>query len=249
MRKYCDIQDLVVAEEYIDDGYSGKNTKRKSYQRMFSPAERKKWDVLVVLKMDRIHRNSKNFMMMMEDLNKHGQSFISTYDKIDTNSATGRFVMDMIQRIAQLESEQIGERTYMGMKEKAISGKGVLGFNPPFGYALEDGKLAGIDDELEIVTRMFDNYLNDMTMDEIAYGLNREGTLTRRGNPWNKFNVRTILHNPVYAGYMRWDGILQTHEAQIAISPAIFNHVQDMISERIRDPSKKYVLHITIDNS
>lgn len=249
MRKYCDIQDLVVAEEYVDDGYSGKNTKRKSYQRMFSPIERKKWDVLVVLKMDRIHRNSKNFMIMMEDLNKHGQSFISTYDKIDTTSATGRFVMDMIQRIAQLESEQIGERTYMGMKEKAVSGQGVLGFNPPFGYALEDSELIGIDDELEIVTRMFDNYLNDMTMDEIAYGLNKEGTLTRRGNPWNKFNIRTILHNPVYAGYMRWDGILQKHDARIAISPSVFNHVQDMISKRIRDPSKKYVLHIPIDNS
>jgi len=249
MRKYCDIQDLVVTEEYIDDGFSGRNIKRKAYQRMFSPAERKNWDVLVVLKMDRIHRNSKNFMTMMEDLNKHGQSFISTYDRIDTNSATGRFVMDMIQRIAQLESEQIGERTYMGMKEKAVSGQGILGFNPPFGYNLENSVLVKVENELEIVTKIFDSYLNDMTMDEIAYDLNREGTLTRRGNPWNKFNIRTILHNPIYAGYMRWDGILQRHDSETAISPLVFNKVQDKISDRIRDPSEKYVLRIPIDNS
>ena len=249
MRKYCDVQDFAVVEEYIDDGYSGRSIKRKAYQKMFGPSERKKWDVLVVLKMDRIHRNSKNFMTMMEDLNKHGQSFISTYDRIDTNSATGRFVMDMIQRIAQLESEQIGERTYMGMKEKAVSGQGVLGFNPPFGYDLKDGDLVVIRNELDIVTKIFENYIGGMTMDEIAYNLNREGTLTRKGNPWNKFNLRTILHNPIYAGYFRWDGILQKHNASVAISPSDFNRVQDKVSERIRDPLKKYALHIPIDNS
>ena len=124
MRAFCDVQDMDIVEEIQDDGYSGTNTRRPGYQRLFDPEFRGEWDVLVVMKMDRIHRNSRNFMDMMDLLKKGHQQFVSTYDRIDTSTAIGRFTMDMIQRIAQLESEQTGERTYMGMREKAEEGAG-----------------------------------------------------------------------------------------------------------------------------
>lgn len=241
MRSFCEAHELTITREYVDDGYSGRDTNRKAYREMFQPEERKEWDVLVVLKMDRIHRNSRNFMDMMDDLKKNNQQFISTYDKINTNTAVGRFVMDMIQRIAQLESEQIGERTYLGMREKAESGGGLLGFNPPFGYQIEKGDLVAVPDELETIRRIFKMYYDSMTMDEIAYTLNGENVLTRRGNPWNKFNLRTVLHNPVYAGYIRWDGILQPHGGERAVSPEFYNEVQELMASKVRDPAKRKV--------
>lgn len=244
LRRFCAAHDLEIAGEYIDDGYTGRNTNRAAYRRMFSAEERKKWDVLVVLKMDRIHRNSRNFMDMMDDLNKNKQGFVSTYDKIDTGNAVGRFVMDMIQRIAQLESEQIGERTYIGMKEKASTGGGIMGFNPPFGYGIEDGELRGTEEELAVVSDMFAMYAGGMTLDAIAYRLNSLGTLTRRGNPWNKYNLRTILHNTVYAGYMSWDGILQEHGAERAVTPGTFNAVQDLMASKVRDPARRNPIYV-----
>lgn len=207
--------------------------------------EMDQWDILLVLKMDRIHRNSRNFMAMMDALYKHGKQFVSAQDSLDTTNALGRFVVDMIQRLAQLESEQIGERTYMGMREKAESldssgsGKRTMGFTPPFGYMLEDGALKEVPDELDVVSRMFSECRSGRTMDEIAWGLNSEGTLTRRGNPWNKRNISNILHNPVYAGYMRWEDVLMHHDAEPVLSPEGFNEVQDMLSARVRDPSKR----------
>ena len=239
MRLYCEINDLVVAGEYIDDGYSGTSPKRPAYQRMLSSEERSKWDILVVLKMDRIHRNSKEFIIMMEDLKKHGQEFVSTFDKFNTKTATGRFALDIIQRIAQLESEQIGERTYIGMRQKAESGGGIMGFNPPLGYDIEDGKLVADEEGLAIVKDIFSMYGNDMTLDEIAYQLNREERLTRKGNPWNKFNLRNILHNPVYAGYMRWEDTLQKHDAPVAVTVEEFNNIQLKMASKIRDPKKR----------
>jgi site-specific DNA recombinase len=246
MRTFCEIHDLIIAGEYVDDGYSATNTRRKAYRQMFE--DRKGWDVLVVLKMDRIHRNSKNFMIMMEDLRKHGQEFISTYDKINTSTAVGRFAMDMIQRIAQLESEQIGERTYMGMKEKAETGQGILGFTPPYGYGLRDGSLYADENESPVARSIFDSYLSGCTMDEIAFSFNCDGTLTRKGNAWNKYNLRTILHNPIYAGYMRWDGILQKHDGPALVTPQEFNRVQTMMADKVRDPSKKDVFLLEIIN-
>ncbi len=239
MRMYCEVQNLTIAGEYVDDGYSGTNTRRPAYRHMFSPEERKKWDVLIVLKMDRIHRNTKEFILMMEDLKKHNQEFISTYEKFNTKAAVGRFALDMIQRIAQLESEQIGERTYIGMRQKAETNGGVMGFNPPFGYGLEDGELFAIEDELDTVRDIYTMYLSGMTTSDIAYNLNRECRLTRKGNPWNKYNLATILHNPVYAGYMRWEETRQKHTAETVISIEEFNEVQMMFASKIRDPAKR----------
>lgn len=240
MRLYCETYDLEITGEYVDDGYSGRNTRRPAYRKMFSPEEREKWDVLIVLKMDRIHRSSKNFILMMEDLKKHGQDFVSTFEKFNTTTAVGRFALDIIQRIAQLESEQIGERTYIGMREKAQSTNEIMGFTPAFGYSLSGGRLES-NQELDTARDIFSMYLGGTTLDMIAYDLNRSGRLTRKGNPWNKFNLRNILHNPVYAGYLRWDGIIQKHDADTAVTPEEFNEVQRLMASKVRDPKKREV--------
>ena len=240
---YCIVEDWEVAGIYEDDGYSGRNANRPAYKRMMS--EMDKWDVILVIKMDRIHRNSRNFMNMMDELNRNGKSFVSSSEALDTNNALGRFVVDMIQRLAQLESEQIGERTYVGMREKAESlgasesRKRTMGFTPPFGYRLNDGKLVSDPDELEIVRGIFSSYDLGLTMDAICYDLNRSGTLTRRGNPWNKYNLRNILHNPVYAGFMRWEELLIRHDAEIAVTPEKFNEIQEKMASKVRDPAKR----------
>ena len=212
--------------------------------------EMESWDVVLVIKMDRIHRNSRNFMAMMDRLNRNGKMFVSSTESLDTTNALGRFVVDMIQRLSQLESEQIGERTYMGMREKAESldasgsGKRTMGFTAPFGYRLDDGRLVADPDEMRIVRRMFAEYLEGEPMDMIAFALNGEGSLTRKGNAWNKYNVRNILHNPVYAGFMRWEDLLIRHDADTVLSPGDFNQLQERMAGRTRDPNKRHVSRI-----
>ena len=253
LEDHCLADGLDVFRVYEDDGYSGRNTNRPAYRRMMDEID--SWDVLVVLKMDRIHRNSRNFMAMMDTLNKKGKEFVSCFEALDTSNALGRFVVDMIQRMAQLESEQIGERTYIGMREKAETledsdtPKKTMGMAPPYGYQLEHGSLSGVPEELETVSYIFRAYADGETMDSICYSLNREGTLTRRGNPWNKYNLRNILHNPVYAGYMRWEDILIRHSADTAVSPEDFNGVQELMASKVRDPAKRTVRKVpTVDD-
>jgi len=238
LRNYAESQDWIIQDEYVDDGYTGRNIKRPEYDRMI--ANRDKWDAIAVVKMDRIHRNSRNFMGMMDFLEKHNKKFVSSTESLDTSTALGRFVVDMIQRIAQLESEQIGERTKTGMREKAETSKGsIMGFTPPFGYRISRSELAVNEEEMEVVKDIFRQYLDGMTMDEISYRLNRNGTLTRRSNLWNKFNLRNILHNPVYAGYMRWDGISIQHNTVRAVSQNEFDEVQRIMASRTKIAKKK----------
>jgi len=207
LEAYCLARDWSVAARYVDEGHSGRNIRRPAYQKMMS--ERDEWDALLVIKMDRIHRNSRNFMEMMENLQEWGKDFVSASESLDTSTAMGRFVMDIIQRIAQLESEQIGERVKMGMTQKARVGPGILGFHPPLGYDVTEGRLVPIEAEAEVVRQMFDLCLSGRTLEETAVELNAHGQRTKLGTSWTPIKVFRILHNPVYAGFLRWDGIVR----------------------------------------
>ncbi|HEC82632.1 MAG TPA: recombinase family protein, partial [Thermoplasmatales archaeon] len=216
LRSYCKARGWEIAGEYIDDGYSGRDVKRPAYKKMMDEID--KWDILLVMKMDRIHRNSKNFMIMMEYLRQKNKEFVSMTESLDTSTAMGRFVMDIIQRIAQLESEQIGERVYDGMRQKAKQGAGLLGSPAPFGYEYNNGKLIGVDEELRIVKKIFRDYVEGKGMKEIAEFLNKEGIKTKRGGKWDRKTISRILSNPVYCGIIEWEEILFEGEHEKVVS-------------------------------
>lgn len=236
LRAYCKAKGWDISDEYIDDGYSGRDISRPMYKKMMQESD--SWDVLLVLKMDRIHRNSQNFTNMMNELASKGKQFSSMQEKFDTTSAMGRFVMDIIQRIAQLESEQIGERTYVGMEQKASMG-GMMGFNPPYGYKLENSNLIIEEHEANIIRWIYSEYLQGHTMASIASSLNSESKLTRNGNLWTKWSISRILHNPIYVGYMRWDTLQIKSDHAPIITLDNFNKVQILSSSNTKDPSKR----------
>jgi len=237
LRSYCQACDLIIAGEYVDDGYSGRNIKRPAYERMFN--EINNWDIVLVIKMDRIHRNSQNFMQMMDVLKKHQKEFISMTESLDTSTAMGRFVMDIIQRIAQLESEQIGERVYAGMEQKARTKKGMLGFNIPYGYDYHDGTLLVNEKEKKVVKQIFSWYLSGSSFEEISKMLNNNKTPTKRGGFWAKKTISTILKNPTYCGYIHWEDFLYKGSHQPIISEYEFNETQKIIASKYGKPSKK----------
>jgi DNA invertase Pin-like site-specific DNA recombinase len=247
LRNYCKAREWDVAKEYIDDGHSGRSIKRPAYQKMM--AEKDEWDMILVVKMDRIHRNSKNFMEMMDNLRKWEKEFSSMQESLDTSTAMGRFVVDIIQRIAQLESEQIGERVYVGMKQKASTEGGILGFAHPYGYDYVDGELRIKKEEAEAVKLIFELYLQGNGTTSIAEELDRLEYKTKRGGIWSARTIGKILKNPIYCGYMKWEKEIYkgTHEA--IISPKDYNDVQNKIFENTKNYKlKKKIQVLKVDS-
>ena len=154
-------------------------------------------------------------MEMMDNLRRWGKDFVSATESLDTSTAMGRFVMDIIQRIAQLESEQIGERVYMGMAQKHHSAKGLLGFRRPYGYDYVDGALVVNHPEARVVRRIFREFVDGKKLHAIAAELNEEGVPSHEHRQWSKNGLRYLIRNPVYAGRIRWDGEVRedAHEA------------------------------------
>jgi len=224
LRAFCRAQNWTVTKEYVEDGHSGRDVKRPAYQAMM--AEREGWDKVLVIKMDRIHRNSRNFMEMMDDLRRWGKDFVSATESLDTSTAMGRFVMDIIQRIAQLESEQIGERVYMGMAQKHKQGKGLLGFRRPYGYDYVGGTLVVNEREARVVRRIFKEYAAGQTLHAIAARLNDDRVPSHRNRQWSRSGLRYMLHNPVYIGKIRWDRQTRDDVHQRIVDESTWEEVQ-----------------------
>lgn len=237
LRSYCKARDWSIGGEYIDDGHSGRTIKRPAYSRMME--ERNNWDLLLVLKMDRIHRNSKNFMLMMEFLNKNEKEFVSMNESFDTSTAMGRFVMNILQLVAQLESEQIGERVYIGMEQKAKTARGVLGFNIPYGYDYSEGKLKIIENEARVVRNIYSWYKEGKSMGEIAKMLRAAQIPTKKGGCWAKKTISTILKNPTYSGYLHWEKYVNKSDHEQIITESDFNEIQNIIANRGGFPTQK----------
>lgn len=233
LRFYAKAQGWEVAGEYVDEGHSGRTTKRPAYERMM--AGMAGWDTLLVLKMDRIHRNSRNFMAMMDELRKAKKEFASVTESLDTATAMGRFVMDIIQRIAQLESDQIGERTHTGMGQKAKQGAGSLGKPAPYGYDYgPDGVLAPVQHEADVVRGLFEGFARGDGKQALAEGLNARGVPAPGGGAWGYKAVDRLLGNPTYGGALRWEDTIQPEKHPAIVPPELFNRVQDLLAKTTR---------------
>ncbi len=228
LKAYSAVRGWVIADIYRDEGFSGRTVNRPEYRRMFSEMDR--WDVVLVLKMDRIHRNSVNFTHMMETLRDSGKDFNSMMEKFDSTTAMGRFVMDIVERMAQLESEQIGERVKVGMTRKASSEGGPMGSPDPYGYTHSGGKLVVIESEARVVRRIFDLYCEGRSMENIASVLTNANVPTKKGGSWSRQTVCNILRNPVYAGYLRWDGIVRPGTQAAIVPRELFESVNGPVA-------------------
>jgi len=113
LEAYCKSKGWRIYDEYIDDGYTGREKERPAYAEMMRDIEY--WDVLLTLKIDRVHRNLRNFLEMFDILQRNNKHFATVYENIDTSSAIGRFFVKLIASIAELESEQISERVKLAM--------------------------------------------------------------------------------------------------------------------------------------
>lgn len=232
LQYFCKSKDWEVSGEYVDDGYSGRNIRRPQYTQMMQDMD--KWDALVIYKMDRIHRNSMNFTKMMVDLKKYQKEFVSMSENYDTSNVMGRFLMDFVQRLAQLESELIGERVTVAMIQKAKDFKaGFVGHRLAMGYKLvkkivneeEISEIHEVPSELEVIREIYRLYSDGLSIQKIQkkLGIEQYGS------------VRYPLTNIWYVGYEQWGNHFKRILEKPAISPDLWNVVQ---TKRCKAPGR-----------
>lgn len=214
---YCKAHDWMIADIYVDGGYSGSNLKRPGIQKLMSETD--KFDVVLVYKLDRLSRSQRDTLYLIEEVfMPHSVDFVSMQESFDTSSPFGKAMIGLLAVFAQLEREQIKERTRMGRIARAKTGLFHGGGFIPLGYNYQDGKLVINPYEAEQVRKIFDWYIEGLSFDKIAFKLHEEGYTTRRGNYRSWTSVRNTLFNAVYTGRIKFGEIVveNAHEAIIS---------------------------------
>ena len=123
LRAHASSQNLTVFEEYVDHGVSGAKDSRPALNRMMSAAADRKFDAVLVWKLDRFSRSLRHLINSLAILNEHQVAFISLRDNLDLSTPSGRLMFQMIGAFAEFEREITRERVRAGLRNAVAKGK------------------------------------------------------------------------------------------------------------------------------
>ena len=208
LRKYAEYEDMVVAGEYSDEGFSGKNIQgRHEFQRMLQDIQDCKDGVeyVLVFKLSRFGRNAADVLSTLQVMQDFGVNLICVEDGIDSSKDAGKLMISVLSAVAEIERENIRVQTMEGRIQKAREGRWNGGF-APYGYRLVDGVLQINEDEAPAIRTIFEQYVNtDTGANGLSKYLETHGfqKLARQNGTSPLFSatlIRAILKNPVYCG-------------------------------------------------
>jgi DNA invertase Pin-like site-specific DNA recombinase len=123
LRDYASRREMEIVGEYVDRGVSGAKESRPALDRMLAEAGRRRFDAILVWKIDRLGRSLKHLVMTLADLQALGVAFISLRDNLDLSTASGRLMFQIIGAMAEFERSLIQERVRAGLKHAKAKGK------------------------------------------------------------------------------------------------------------------------------
>ena len=122
LRRYADARGWA-AVEYVDRGVSGAKDRRPALDKLVRDATRRKFDVVVCWRLDRLGRNLKHLITLLEQLQSLGVAFVSLAEGIDATTPAGKLQMHILGAIAEFERGRIVERVKAGLARAKAQGK------------------------------------------------------------------------------------------------------------------------------
>ena len=206
-----------AAVEYSDEGISGTKdeSERPGLAALLAAINSGAVSVVIVAALDRIGRSTALVLRMVERLETGGADLVSCKESLDTSTASGRFVLRMFASLAELERDNIADRTTGGRNERGkIDGE--KGGRVPYGYRRTLAGLVVEAQEAATVRDIFAQHKAGASLRTIAGSLNNAGITSARGAQWYASTVREVLGNEAqYRGGLRgesnqpWPAILE----------------------------------------
>jgi DNA invertase Pin-like site-specific DNA recombinase len=122
LREMAKLRGCEIVHEYTDI-ISGSKAKRPGLDQLMADARRHRFDVVLVVAFDRIARNVRHFLDVIDELNHLGIEFVSKRENIDTSGPLGRAMLTIVGAISELERSLIVERVRAGMRRAKLEGR------------------------------------------------------------------------------------------------------------------------------
>ena len=122
LRELAKQRGLEIVHEYSDI-ISGSKSRRPGLDQLMADARRHRFDIVLVAAFDRIARNVRHFLDVLDELNHLGIEFVSKRENIDTSGPLGRAMLTIVGAISELERSLIVERVRAGMRRAKLEGR------------------------------------------------------------------------------------------------------------------------------
>jgi len=193
----------TFAGGYIDEGISGKNAeKRPQFLKMVGDAKARLFDLIITKEISRFSRSTLDSIKYTQELLRYGVGVLFQSDNINTLDPDSELRLTIMASIAQEEVRKLSERLRFGYKRSIEKGR-VLGQNNLFGYHKEDGRLTIVEDEAEVVRKIFAMYIEGrLGVRRIARELEKDGIVSpNTGKIFGSDTIKNIILNPKYKGF------------------------------------------------
>ncbi|MDU0381921.1 recombinase family protein [Staphylococcus pseudintermedius] len=209
---FCEVHDWNSYEVFTDAGFSGGSTKRPSLQKLFDSLD--DYDLVLVYKLDRLTRNVRDLLEMLEVFESKNVSFKSATEVFDTTTAIGKLFITMVGAMAEWERETIRERSLFGSRAAVSEGNYIR--EAPFCYDNNDGKLVP-NQYSKIIDYIVSEFKKGLSANEIAKRLNATNQLPPKIKSWNRVTINRLIRNPVLRGHTKHGDMFieNTHEPVI----------------------------------
>ena len=215
---------VVQTELYIDDGFSGATLERPAMQRLVGDVRSGAVTHVCVYKLDRLSRSQKDTLFLIEDVFlPNNIAFISIQESFNTATAFGRAVVGILSVFAQLERENIYERTRSGMQKRVEAGYWPGGGGVPFGYDYDPER--GIlvpNGDAETVRQVYELYLRGFSLQTIANML---------GLKYEKL-ASQILTRKTNIGIIEYNGVEYRGRHEPIVSPETYERAMMLRQQR-----------------
>lgn len=200
MEAYCRQHNYEIFGTYIDEAKSATSDRRPSFQQMIADSATRAFQIVLVHKLDRFARNRYDSAIYKRELRKNGVSVCSVLENLD-NSPESIVMESVLEGMNEYYSQNLAREVMKGMRENALQGKHTGGI-PPLGYDIDPvtKKMILNAQEAEAVKLIFSMYAKGEGYGAILDALEAHQYKTKRGEPFKKNSLHTILSNAKYRG-------------------------------------------------
>lgn len=191
LEAYCDAMGHTLVKVYAEVRSAKSTETRPEFNQALEAV--KKADGLIALKLDRIARNTRDVLILVEDILEPLNKALVLLDlNVDTSTPTGKMILTVMAAVAQLERDVIKERTQTGRRVKASSGGYAYGA-PPYGFVSVDGELVAVPEEQAVIELIKRHRRSGKSLRSVAKYLNESGHRTKWGKEWAATQVSDVL--------------------------------------------------------
>lgn len=227
---YAERNGLTIVQEYTDSALTGTSDKRPAFQQMIVDSKKRRFDVVLVWKIDRFARNRYDSAMYRKILSDNGVKVISVMENI-SDRPEGIILEGLMESLAEYYSANLAENVKRGLYDSALERK-ILS-RPTFGYRRgTDGRYEIDENQAAIVRRVFNEYADGKPYMEIISDLNAQGIRSGHGNEFTNNSLRKMLRNEKYIGVYRYKDILDPNGIPPIVDRELFDRVQAELKRR-----------------